>query len=180
MDIHPITSSAVAQTQSLNNARGPSLTAAACGITSLDHDINAHVKDRVNSYLQLMAKCRGTLNDAKQENLGVLKEKSFDDIERLSSLRERTFSYVNKDSDLVFGRLNVGKSDQDIKEYIEQLVEFAQVRKSVQNVENEMGFIPIEILRLHHSNYLFGDIKALEDGRPIPDFRYNSGSLQFG
>ncbi|WP_080432542.1 NleF caspase inhibitor [Burkholderia ubonensis] len=148
--------------------------------TNLSSPINANVDRLVDEYMVRLEGCRGKNTPEKEIKFEQVKEEAGLAIDDLHSLRNSTFEYVDEGNDNVYGKLKAGKTEWDRDCYIEKLIEFYQIKVGIENKEGDAGFKPSKLFELHHSSYLFGDMKALERGEPIPDFHYNSGTCQFG
>lgn len=92
----------------------------------------------------------------------VMREKSAAILQR----REQLFEVLNEDTDEVYGQTRPGVTEEQVSAYVKMVQELYEL-----NGNKPYG---------HHSGPIFGDMKALEEGRPVPDLIYNRGEFQFG
>lgn len=81
-------------------------------------------------------------------------------------LREQLFEVFNENTDEVFGQTRQGVTSEQVSAYVKMVQELYEL-----NGNKPYG---------HHSGPIFGDMRALEEGREVPDLIYNRGSIQCG
>jgi len=175
--------SAQARNESISDSCArPAITAenSSLKFTNLGSPINSDVDRLVVYYMGRLVECRGRNTPEKEIKFEAIQKEAGLAIGELISLRNSTFEYIEEGTDNVCGKLKTGKTEGDRDYYIAKLIEFYQVKANIENKEEDSGLKRSNLFELHHSNYLVGDMKALERGGPIPDFYYNSGADQVG
>lgn len=92
----------------------------------------------------------------------VMREKSA----AILQLREQLFEVFNENTDEVFGLTREGVTKEQVSAYVCMVKELYEL-----NDRKPYG---------HHSGPIFGDMRALQEGREVPDLIYNRGSIQCG
>lgn len=167
-------------------------------IINLDENINANVNERANHYLAMLDRWRARPHEAETKSrhirtpsrsfieltdairkdsevakntLGQILHYEKIDLAQLRQLRIDTFDYVDKGVE-AYGTLKAGKTEQDRDHYLEKLTEVYQIKRLIQAADKNKTE-KMELFELARSDDLFGDLLALEEGRPIPDFSYH-------
>lgn len=144
--------------------------------TTVVKDINQLQNDRTKDLLAAATAASNKLKVAF-DGLTVQFEQLFLEVR---TLRSQTFEYVNKDTDRVYGKLREGYTAADRDIYIAKLGELHTLLTAIDKLSKANEHVDTKAVAfIHHGSFIFGDLKALSKGKPVPDFSYNSGSIQF-
>lgn len=105
---------------------------------------------------------------------------------RLRDARERAYDIVpdNRLGGYEIAQLKEGCDAADRNSYLEKLISYNQISQiigdEIKNIPSQYKKSIKEIIYLHHSGSIFGDLKALNNDCEVPDLDYNLGQDQFG
>ncbi|WP_080430166.1 NleF caspase inhibitor [Burkholderia ubonensis] len=149
-------------------------------ITDLEIPINSNVNYLVNEYMDRLGTCRAKNTHEEQIQFEAVKNDADRARHKLLLLRDDTFEYVGANTNSVYGQLKAGKTEADRDRYIEELVEYYQIKTNFEKEEQSLGFAKSELFEIPTYSYLHGDIEALTHKQPVPNFYWLAEEDQVG
>lgn len=140
-------------------------------LNNLETNINVNVSERVNTYLQRFQKYRENKDLGNHEKIEKIINDMQAEVQEVIELRNAMFECIDTNTGQADIKLKIGKTEQDRNNYIEKLIELYQVNVAILKKDNFLDVVLKEFFSLPDSA-LLSDVKAIEEGNPIPDFRY--------